>query len=606
MRLWNAAHRPILSVSRRGLGLLAGLALTVASVASAEGVKPPPVQPPLATGEKSSRDAALIIGNEAYHALPQSQWAATDARAFRDWLNTSRGVSAYRTTYLENVDSKAIYKQAKRMKWRVKRNGTAWIYYAGHALVLPDGRRAVVPIDAAGASLDATGIPVDDLVAHVLKNRRVRRVVVVVDAGFGATGRDGYELVPGRKVAKPRPLRTDDDRLVVWTASATTGPTPLYAPAKQGLFTWTVLGGLRGWADGSVTGETDGKVTLQEAQRFAADAAAMLGRELDPSVDTRAGMVGVPLVQGDALEAFPGLELFEQLADADTAARLASAEDRVRGDAEAFWRDTMALVQEGGPGGREALQAYISEFEGARIQVERRVYLPQVADARRMLDGYDDSAPPPPPPPGERPEAPPATCDDLVALEGGALMGELGTGVQACLERALAAERMQTTRNKISRLLIIDAESRKAWDSWERLVQRHLEDIDRSDPDLCLRYSVYLHKTGGVDLAEDAIHWAGYALENKQNWSGDDYKRKVGGLHRLRAEAAHRLWNDAEKAYADDPNPQTDRMAKEFRGLAKSYSREWLDYARAAGQTTTKAYEMCLTAAGAEMFCAAD
>jgi hypothetical protein len=185
-------------------------------------------------------------------------------------------------------------------------------------------------------------------------------------------------------------------------------------------------------------------------------------------------------------------------------------------------------------------------------------------------------------------------------------MGELGRGIEVCLERAFAAERMQTTRNKISRLLIIDAESRKDWDSWERLVQRHLEDIDRSDPDLCLRYSVYLHKTGGLDFAEDAIHWAGYALENKQNWAGDDYKRKVGGLHRLRAEAAHRLWNDSDRTYVATPTPETQSAAKKSRGLAMDYSREWLDYARAAGQDSKRAYQLCLTAAGAEMFCAVD
>ena len=286
VRLWNADHRPLFSMTGRGLGVLAALVVSLASTAWASEIEPPSVQPPLATGEKSSRDAALIIGNEAYHALPQSQWAATDARAFRDWLKVSRGGSTYRTTFLENVGAQEIRKRSKRLKWRVKKGGTAWVYYAGHAVVLPDGRRAVVPIDVAGSSIDATSIPLDDLVVHVLKNRRVRRVVLVVDAGFGSSGRDGYELVPGRQEHEPRPLPTTD-RLVVWTASATTGPTPLYEAAKQGLFTWTVLGGLRGWADGVATGEADGKVTLQEAQLFAADAAAMLGRDLYPSMDTR-------------------------------------------------------------------------------------------------------------------------------------------------------------------------------------------------------------------------------------------------------------------------------------------------------------------------------
>lgn len=593
----GSARSPLSRALVVALGLLAG------GVAVAE--EPPPVTPAISSGDRASRDAAVVIGNEAYHALPQSQWASVDARAFKEWLGSSRGVSSYRTTYLENVDRKTIAKHTKRLRWRVKRNGTAWIYYAGHGVTLPDGRRAVVPIDVAGAGVDQTALPLEDLVSDVLRNRRVRRVVVVVDASFGAAGRDGFPLVPGREVPEQRPLPVDDERVVYWVAESGAGGAQTYAPAKQGLFTWVVLGGLRGWADGATTGETDGKVTLAEAQRFAADAGRMLGRDSHPSLDPRASITSMVLAQGDGLEASPGYERFEALAKADTAARLAQAEERVRADAEAFWRDTVALVQQGGPAGREALEAYVSEFQGAAVRVERQVYLPQVADARRMLLDYDESAPPPVPD-GGQPAAPAATCDDLVALEGSALMGELGPGVSECLERRLASERLQTTKNKLSRLLIVDAETRRAWDDWERLVQRHLEDIDRSDPDLCLRYSVYLHKQGGVDLSEEAIRWAGYALENKQVWDSKVYPKKVNGLHRLRAEAAHRLWIDAEKAYTADPNPETDRMTRDYRGLAKSYSREWLDYARASGQKSDKAYQMCLSAAGAEMFCAAD
>jgi len=607
-RVVEVPVRPVHSLSRspldtavRTIALCLGLLVSTTAGAT----EPPAVTPPVRSGDRASRDGALVIGNEAYTALPQSQWASVDARAFREWLNVSRGVSSYRTLFLENADRKAIEKQAKRLRWKVKKNGTAWIYYAGHGITLPDGQRAVVPIDVAGAAAEAAALPIDDIVKSVLRNRRIRRVVVVVDASFGEKGRDGFALVPGREVPEVQPVPETNPKVVYWMAERADGDPQLYPVAKQGLFTWTVLGGLRGWADGSVTGETDGKVTLQEAQVFAADAARMLGRDGAPSLDSRGMVTSMVLAQGDGLEKFPGLETFEALAKADTAARLAASEGRVRADAEAFWRDTMAMVQQGGPEGREALEAYVAEFQSVAIRVERQVYLPQVADARRMLLNYDESAPPPPPPDGA-PAAPPATCDDLVPLEAGAMMGELGAGVVACLDRRLGTERLQTTKNKISRLLIVDAEARKDWESWETLVQRHLEDIDRSDPDLCFRYAVFLHKQGGLEMAEEAIRWAGVALENKQVWETGDFQKKVNGLHRLRAEAAHKLWVDAETQYTKDPSPETDRMTRDYRGMAKSYTREWLDYARASGQRTEKAYQMCLSAAGAEMFCAAE
>ena len=581
------------------------LALTVGSATALAADAPPPVTPAIRSGEKASRDGAMVIGNEAYSELPQSQWSGSDARAFRDWVQNSRGVSAYRTIFVENASRAELEKHARRLRWKVKRNGTAWIYYAGHGVTLSDGRRAVIPTDSPGAAVDASALPLEDLVSSVLRNKRIRRVVFVIDAPFGETGRDGFAVVPGRTAPETVPVSESDPRVVYWMAERAGGAAQVYPAAKQGLFTWTVLGGLRGWADGAVTGEADGKVTLQEAQIFAADAARMLGRDGSPSVDGRGLLTSMVVAQGEGLEATPTPAVFEALARTDTEARLASAEERVRADAGAFWRDTMAIVQQGGPDGRSALEAYISEFQGASIQVERQVYLSQVADARRMLLTYDENAPPTAPA-GSTPAAPPATCDDLVALEADAMMGELSAGVMACLDQRISTERLQTTKNKVSRLLIVNAEYGKDWDRWEQLVQRHLEDIDRSDPDLCFRYAVFLHKQGGTEMSEESIRWAGVALENKQVWDAGDYQKKVNGLHRLRAEAASRLWIEAEQAHAKAPTPETDRMARDYRGLAKGFSREWLDYARASGQKTERAYQMCLSAAGAEMFCAAE
>ena len=55
------------------------------------------------------------------------------------------------------------------------------------------------------------------------------------------------------------------------------------------------------------------------------------------------------------------------------------------------------------------------------------------------------------------------------------------------------------------------------------LLGRHLQEIDRSDPDLCFKYSLTLARKG-IDHAEETIRWADYALENKQEWTKATYK----------------------------------------------------------------------------------
>jgi hypothetical protein len=146
-----------------------------------------------------------------------------------------------------------------------------------------------------------------------------------------------------------------------------------------------------------------------------------------------------------------------------------------------------------------------------------------------------------------QPVAPPIandSCDDLVALEPSALMGRMLPGQVKCLEGRLTSADLQTEKDKISRVLMQNAEAAGNKSEWERLIKRHLEDIDRSDPNLCFKYALHLSR-GGVGRAWGVIKWADYALENKQQWTGSTYKARVNALYQLRAEAAVKLWEDA-------------------------------------------------------------
>ena len=115
--------------------------------------------------------------------------------------------------------------------------------------------------------------------------------------------------------------------------------------------------------------------------------------------------------------------------------------------------------------------------------------------------------PPPPPPVME------ADCSDLRALETKAMLGQLGVPNRKCLDGRIDRSLKLTDKDKISRVLISDAKARGDQADWERLMKRHLEKIDRSDPNMWLMYSIHLHKRG-VGKSTQVIRCSGYALEN--------------------------------------------------------------------------------------------
>lgn len=584
--------------------LLLSLALASGPALAA---KAPNVDPAVRTGERAGRDAALVIGNEGYQALPQAVWAQDDARSFRGWAEATRGISPRRIQFAVDADAATLTKLAKRSSWRVRKRGTLWVFYAGHGTVDDEGRRLLLPVDADAGNLQSRAIALDELVATLRKTKRADRIVVVLDAGFGNVARDGLDLVPGREAADPGPFPTDDERVAYWSADATLGASQPFEPAKHGLFTWTAMGALRGWADGELDGRPDGRVTLAEAQLYTLRVGRQLGRDVDPWRDPRMAQGSWSLAQGDHMEAGPDDALLDTLAQEDVRRRMDAAEQLVRADAALFWEDTLSQAREAGADGKDVVQAFVDDFGRSSASISWAVSVPEVREARRILATWEEtgglgSAAMAAAAPGEE-LVEDEPCDDTMALESPAMLGELSAGQRRCVDARIGSERLQTTKDELSRLLLVNAQAAGDRGEWERLMVRHLEDIDRSDPDLCFSYAIHLHKTKDLDNAEEAVRWADVALENKQRWEGEAHVKRVYGLLRLRAEAGNRLWVDAEKRYQKAATPENDADVRDYRGLAKDTAREWLDYARAAGQSTDTAYKLCMSAAGTREFC---
>jgi hypothetical protein len=556
----------------------------------------PDVEPAVQTSERASRDAAVVIGNEGYRELPQATYAGLDAPAFQDWLLRSAGLRTRSLLSVQNASADQLRAEIKKAARKVSSGGTLWIYFSGHGTLTDDGRRALVGIDAKADDIAAGSLPLAEVAALVARERRVGRAILVADAGFGPLTRDGVVLVPGRSVALAEDLASLDGKLVPWLADGGTETAASFPPGKHGQFTWLVLGALRGWADGELTGVRDAKVSLGEAQAYVTWRVRNLGRDNSPTRDARADAQALVLISGRHFEQSPPDDLFSVVSLEERQRRFNEAETRLRAEANAFWQDTLRIAGQGGPAAKKALEAFIKEYEGAAVTVEWGLALPEVKAARQVLANIDSK--------GIQAVAEAAVepCDDLVAMEGAASLGQLSQGQRNCLEKRISAERLQTRKDKVSRVLIANAEVAGDQKEWERLMQRHLEVVDRSDPNLCFRYALYLHKDEASRQPE-AIRWADYALSNRQVWVGEEHVKRVSGLYRLRAESASRLWEDAEQSYLSDRSPEAEAASAKYRGWTMNYAREWLDYARAAKINIDAPYKLCMSASGTEDFC---
>jgi hypothetical protein len=198
-----------------------------------------------------------------------------------------------------------------------------------------------------------------------------------------------------------------------------------------------------------------------------------------------------------------------------------------------------------------------------------------------------------------------AKCGDLVALEPAAMMGKLNDGQIRCLDQSLKEAEKQTVKDKLSRVLMADAWAKGDQHRWEGIVRRHLNEIDRSDADLCFKFAKYLSEKG-PDYADETMHWAEMALENRTQWTGETHVSRVNSLYKLRAIAAQKKWEDMEAKYAAAPSEALLSEKDLARNQAKTLAREWLEYAKSAGKDMTMPMQLCVSAAGTAEFCAQD
>ena len=178
-------------------------------------------------------------------------------------------------TYLQNGKQEDLEKALSKYYRRTSRKGTLWIYFAGHGYTDENGNRYLLPVDADPNELQTKGIEINKIFEQT--SQKGNRVVLIIDAGFGTVGRDGLP-VSDFKANTPYGIANNDPDQILWLADEAIHHSPVYIQAQHSIFTYLILGGIKGWADGELTGESDGTISMGELQQFVQNKLKQLGQ----------------------------------------------------------------------------------------------------------------------------------------------------------------------------------------------------------------------------------------------------------------------------------------------------------------------------------------
>jgi peptidoglycan hydrolase-like protein with peptidoglycan-binding domain len=157
----------------------------VASVADVQPTADPAEAaiPPELAALDYGRYHAVVIGNNAYRALPKLNTATTDAQAVADLLQKDYG---YDVTLLTDADEETILGAFASLRRTMTADDNLLVYYAGHGWFDEEAERGYwLPVDAV-ADNRSNWISNAD-VTDMLKAIKAKHVLVVADSCYSGT-----------------------------------------------------------------------------------------------------------------------------------------------------------------------------------------------------------------------------------------------------------------------------------------------------------------------------------------------------------------------------------------------------------------------------------
>jgi hypothetical protein len=230
--------------------------------------------------ERQKNIWAVIIGINRYSKVRPLKYAVNDAKIFYDHLVEFSQIPRENVTLL--LDQNATLTRIRstlgtHLKNQAGREDMVIIFFAGHGatekdVMSPDGdglEKYLLPYDADPKDLYATALPMGEI-SKIFSRIQSERLVLIADSCYsGASGGRTIDIGGIRATISESFL----DRLaggkgrVIITASGANEVSAEYDDLKHGVFTYYLVEGLEGKADG----DKDGVVTVDEAYRYVSE-----------------------------------------------------------------------------------------------------------------------------------------------------------------------------------------------------------------------------------------------------------------------------------------------------------------------------------------------
>lgn len=240
---------------------------------------------PVGKGSPRTNTFALVIANENYTRTEPVPYAVRDGKVLRDYLTTTLCIPEKNIFTVTDATLNDIRYNLRRVGDVCRAydgEGELIVYYAGHGVPDDNTRDAyLLPVD--GYPDDAkSGLSLASLTEE-LASLPTRRSVLLIDACFSGSGREGNALTSSRGVrikAKPTAGRGN---LIVFSASqGIETAQPLHSEG-HGMFTYYLIKKLN---------ETRGNVTMGELSDYVINnvkrASALEGKMQTPTVSAAA------------------------------------------------------------------------------------------------------------------------------------------------------------------------------------------------------------------------------------------------------------------------------------------------------------------------------